>query len=107
MEHLRQLRQDWAVGQSILAEMRRVAPLQDGQKVAFVATWQNAAQLRRVLVLDYGASAFTAPWSRVPFLRLLSGYRLAPADAPASACEGLRPPFEVRQHNGVHVVCMQ
>jgi hypothetical protein len=96
-----------AVSQSILAEMRRKGPLRPDQPVAVVATWHNSAQLTRVFFMDYAASAFSAPWSRVPMLRLASGNHFIEASVPGSVCQGFQPPFDVRQHDGVLVVCME
>jgi hypothetical protein len=106
-ERVKQSRQDWAVGQSVLTEMRKKAALRPDQPIAVFATTHNSAQLRRVFFMDYGASAFTAEWSRVPMLRLLSGNHFTEASVPDSVCRGFQPPFEVRQHNEVLVVCME
>jgi hypothetical protein len=107
VERVRQLRQDWAIGQTILDEVRKKSELHDDLQVAVVATWRNIAQLRRSFFLDYGASAFSTPWSSVPMLSLLSGYRLKPADIPKSVCANFRAPLEVRQQGEVFVACME
>jgi hypothetical protein len=107
-ERLKQSRQDWAMAQSILTEMRQKGmAVRDGQEVAVVATWRNAAQLNRVAFMDYGLSAFSTSWSGVQMLRMVSGAQLRDARAPASVCQDFRAPVEVRRYDDVFLACME
>jgi hypothetical protein len=106
VERFRQTKQDERFGAMIVDDLRRSGVLADGARVGVYAEYGHIAQLDRVVGFDYGLSAFTPEWSRIPMLRMLSGLNLQAMQVPAEVCTGAAFPWEIRPYNGGHAVCL-
>ncbi|QPC87431.1 hypothetical protein GA830_12260 [Mesorhizobium sp. NBSH29] len=105
-ERYRQAQQDEIVAIAIVEDLKKLGATKPGTMIAFASPRTNVAQLHRVFFLDFAASSFTADWSAVPRLRMVSGADLRTRDLPDGACANTTEPWEIRRLSEGYALCM-